>query len=427
MIALILCLSAAHALDRQAVLQHRLSVIERAQDIEKEGRTPGVIETLIGGEVETSLARMEERNLLSGRVARQPWSGDYWANASGGLGARYADPDFPMHDWRAGENYVLQNSWRTIRPDYLSPAEKYDLVTALAPTEPGSLTRHQWNKGRAEYERTGTVATWQGICHGWAPASIYFPEPKREVTLKHAGGETLFTIDDIKALGSLYWANGNSRTLYAGRRCNARDPRANREGRVLSSECFDVNPADWHLAAVNLIGIRQESFLIDATASSEVWNHPVVSYQLEFFDPNNSEQRSPRFRDVMRERSRVTLHRDFRSQAAVYIVGVTAQVEINVETSPGESENQNSELTFVYDLELDRNFKVVGGEWREAGPDFIWRPRPGVRPTTPGDSALLQLAQLGDAQWRASAKLSSRTGAPLRLLVEELVRQAAEN
>ena len=59
---------------------------------------------------------------------------------------------------------------------------------------------------------------------------------------------------------------------------------------------------------------------------------------------------------------------------------------------PGTQGDENQQMTFVYDLELDANLRIIGGEWRDqARPDFIWRPRPGTKPSTPADGIALDM------------------------------------
>ena len=429
LVLLLASLSALATPAKDAALQWRMKIVEMglpAESDEKEARPLGVMENFLQSSFETSLSAMETRRLFKGSVKTQPWSGHYWPNYSGGLGFRWADPRFPQtDDWARGERYFRSQSRSRTAFNILSPAEKYDYITGINPHSPGSLTNHQWNLGRDEYERTRSVATWQGICHGWAPASIYMPKPLHNVAFRFPEGELVMNTEDIKALGSLYWANGTYPTLYAGFRCNAERVRTNREGRVIDPNCFDVNPADWHIALTHMVGVKKESFIIDAEENAEVWNHPVVSYEMEFFDPTRSDVRSASFRDVVRDLTNSTAipHRTFRSPNTKFVVGVVSRIQINVETMPGETEEVNDERVYVYDLELDANYNIVGGEWRDkARPDFLWRVKPGVKPTFPADSIPLDMWSMRNENWRRASQLNSARGAPIKLLVEELFR-----
>lgn len=63
--------------------------------------------------------------------------------------------------------------------------------------------------GRVYYEDTGKVETWMGICYGRAPASymIACPEQSIEVLALDRKTKINFYLSDVKALGSLLWAN----------------------------------------------------------------------------------------------------------------------------------------------------------------------------------------------------------------------------
>ena len=50
----------------------------------------------------------------------------------------------------------------------LSPAEKYDLLVGDANY---GLTKQMWNAGKGYHDRYGSVESWMGYCHGWAPAA----------------------------------------------------------------------------------------------------------------------------------------------------------------------------------------------------------------------------------------------------------------
>lgn len=77
----------------------------------------------------------------------------------------------------------------------LSPAEKYDIFNQ----------RYDYPTVHSEWQRTSPQdPQWEGICHGWAPASLSFAQPN-VVELTNADGIKIsFGSSDIKALLS-YW------------------------------------------------------------------------------------------------------------------------------------------------------------------------------------------------------------------------------
>lgn len=423
MLTLLFALSAVASVNYQLVDKTRLEVIKReAVSKNKAEREQGLAELFVGSGIETSFNNLVARGLSRGSIKKQPWSGHYWANVNGGLGWRWADPNFPK-DYGNARNYVQRYTWDRAYWEYLSPSEKYDYLTGVNPTERGSLTQHQWNLGADEYRRTGRVAEWQGICHGWSPASIYMPTPMKDVVFQMPEGKLHFTVEDIKAIGSLYWANGQYESVFAGWRCDVANPSSNAEGRVLDPKCFDVNPGDWHLALTNMVGARKESFIIDAAESSEVWNHPIVSYSLQYFDPTNFNRRSSSPQGLMIQRSRTPnlRHGQFRSPKTVWVIGVLSTVSIAVESAPGDRRNLQKNVNFTYDLELDENFNVIGGEWRnKERPDFIWHRKDQQVPRAVGRDVQLDMWRMGDSNWRRTSLENSAKGVPIKFLVEKL-------
>jgi len=416
--------------DWNAISQQRSAIMARGQTEDKMARELGMAERFAGvATLETSLVNLEAQGLTSGASRTLPWSGHFWPNFQGGVAARWNDTAFPRTDWGAAESYVQNLPWDRSYRDQLSPAEKYDLVTGLLPDEVGSLTKHQWNLGRKEYATSGTVATWQGICHGWAPASLFLPRPVRPVAVSTPQGQILFSVDDIKALGALYWANGNYRTVYAGWRCNESTPAMDADGRVLSPKCFDVNPADWHLVLSHLVAARGESFVIDAENGTQVWNKPVIDFRFEFFDVADYNRKSPRFKDVLRERSSLgrLRHANYRPTETAWVVGVRSIVTLGDGQPAGIHAPDRKVMTYVYDLELDADFRVIGGEWRDGKhPDFLWRPEDLSRPASDGDQVVVDVNRMGTSTWRRAAQRSNTRGVPLKALIDYLYRESSD-
>src|SRR3989344_3631347 len=128
------------------------------------------------GEIVRSIARMELLHRNQATLAVTPWADSYWPLYSGMIANRYADPRFPnKKSFMANLSYVQRYSARSIynsggaaEIDSLSPAEKYDL--ALGDSD-FTLTRFAWGQGEKYFNRDRGVATWMGICHGWAGAA----------------------------------------------------------------------------------------------------------------------------------------------------------------------------------------------------------------------------------------------------------------
>ncbi len=87
-------------------------------------------------------------------------------------------------------------------------------------------------------------------------------------------------------------------------------------------------------------------------------------------------------------------------------------------------------VEYKYDLELDTQNRIVGGEWHmEAHPDFIWIPRTGHRPQSPLDSALAgerwETGAAVPAKWARAAKYGATRGLILDTLTVALLKKSA--
>lgn len=330
----------------------------------------------------------------SGSVDVRPWSGDYWAIYSGSIAKRYSDPQFmsEVKDWMTGIAYFLKTPSVDLTDEVLSPAEKYDRIVA---DENYGLTNASWNEGKKFKDEKGKVESWMGLCHGWAPASFMEPRPVTTKSVKQLNSDSVvrFRPDDIKALLTLKWANGvnvtpdlsESATRFLGGRCNVKSPKMDDEtGRIIDPECFDLNPGAWHVAITNQIAGEKRPLIIDASFDYQVWNHPVTAYKYQYFNPKTLlptdnladatvKLSDPEFKDKFKK---------FRnSSAAVSVVGIGMQISYVIEKSPraidedSESQDRMATAAYYYDLEIDKDGKIVGGEWyQNRHPDFIWMP-----------------------------------------------------
>lgn len=376
----------------------------------------------------------------SASIKIMPWSDDYWPINKGVLGARYNDEEFvEIYDWKEANNYVLD---KRIQPgvapifiDNLSPAEKFDLL--IAPESHLPLNYVMWSQGRSYYERYGEVENWMGICHGWAPASFMVERPQKAIIVKSYNGkfDIRFYPSDIKALASLLWASTDYETLFVGGRCRSKDPEMNADDRAIARDCLDNNPATFHLALTNGIGIHQQSFVMDATPEYEVWNQPIISYKYSYFNPKG-------------EKSVLSLNeglidldnfledpfKKYRSKRAKYLIGIHLEVVYGVETSPSHRLNdspqfdQTSSVYYYYDLELDKNKNVIGGEWYNyQHPDFLWRPSDDADALTYYDYYLLS-EKLWDGKKPLPRRIkdlainAASKGQPLAYLVKSLIK-----
>lgn len=427
----------AHDNQRQLIIEPEGEVTTRAA-IEPHDKPENLVDDL----KYNTLEAIESAGLMQATLDESPWSDDYWGIYKGILGARYADPAFPADgDWKVNQDYIrthpasaILSSGSAARINLLSPAEKYD---ALVGDSGESLTRFCWAEGKQYYDAHGSVESWMGICHGWAPAAYMIDRPTRDITLHTPGNIPIkFYPSDIKALASLLWANAPGSNRFIGGRCNDKDPATDPEtGRVTSSSCFDNNPGTWHMAVVNQIGAARRSMVMDVTFDYEVWNQPTYAYSYRYFNPQTRTYQSKlETATVAMADYTADKYRAFRSPDSKFAVGIQMTVSYIVETSPSHRETDDSShdairrVDYYYDLELDANKKIIGGEWyNNSHPDFLWTPPENTRAQTRYEpaSGSWQQNQMTPQIWRDAAKqASARQGAPLAAIVESLVKFA---
>lgn len=387
------------------------------------------------------LGAMDKAGLRKAALAErgQPWSDDYWAIYLGCLGKRYADPEFPgSEDWNENRDYVVRRPAHKIWTgsaaaiDLLSPSEKYDFLVG---DDAGTLTGAMWAEGASYYRACGEVERWMGICHGWAPASYMLPRPSRPVTVRApTGSEVTFYPADIKALASLLWASANTVTRFIGGRCNDKNPATDEIGRVISAKAFDTNPGTWHLVVVNQIGGAGRSLVMDATYDYEVWNQPVAGYQYRYFNPQTMKLAAT-LRDATVTRAQYTRDRfkKYRSRDAASYAGIIMQVRYMVETDPEQRDSDApandavNTAIYKYDLELDGEGRILGGEWftGKCHPDFLWTPPADARAISPAEPHATGTWEAGQAlpqSWRKAGVSAASRGMPLAKIVEALIR-----
>jgi len=304
-------------------------------------------------DLEYTLSRLP----LQAALEVAPWSDTYWPSSEGGIAAR----------WN-GDGGDDDNAWEYQSPTRsaagrmsqanlakLSPAEKYSIF----------VDDFSYRLVSSERQRVSPDnASWEGICHGWAPAAINFKEPK-PITLEAANGiKVPFGSADVKALLDYFQGEvASSETRFLGERCNAdlsEDPdAANRP------ECRDTNAGSFHVVIANLIGLKKKAFVADVTRDQQVWNQPVHAFASEKI---REQEPSP-------GAARGTVKEVVFKTKMTYTVETGAIWDATNETD----EHADKTVTYTYRVELNRRGQVIGGEWESKNrPDFLWsqaRPR----------------------------------------------------
>ena len=390
-----------------------------------------------------SIKVMDSRGLWSAALSINPWSSSYWPLYKGGIGARYADHDFPFgEDWLKNYDYILKYPAVQIiqsndinKIDLLSPSEKYEMLIG---TSSSILTSHIWQMGKEFYKSNGYVEKWLGICDGWAQAAMMLPRPQKTLTLRAADEKNsiLFYPSDIKALASYLWFKGQTFARFIGGRCTPKDPSSDENGRIIAQECFDTNPGAWHVAVVNQIGIARRSFLLDATYDYEVWNQPAFSYKYTYFNPrtkkkvNKLEEAWVPIGHFIEDK-----FRSYRSVDAIAIVGIVMNFTYLIETRPNHSKIDSPEkdefftVQYYYDVEVDSSNNIIGGEWYNNNhPDFLWVPVAGTHARSISEDEAVGTWMSPDTvlplSWQSAAIHAAKKHQALGKIIEKIVEWA---
>ncbi|MBC7398247.1 MAG: hypothetical protein H7333_12465 [Bdellovibrionales bacterium] len=361
------------------------------------------ISKFVGPDFYRPLTVLETMVPTAGKVKEQPWSGSYWPLYQGGPARPYAERGYNRKRFKGNLNQYVDRLHDLRRKNYssrdldnMSPTEKYDLYLGdpnftLSSAVWTSLSESEDSRGRRE-----KIEDWEGVCHGWAPAAAYSKRPTHPISVTSLDGRynLNFYPDDLKALSTLLWANSlvQDDTLVEGIRCKTNFPNRDRmSGKVTTLRCKGVNPGVLHLSVLGQIGLKQSSFIINRNNDEEVWNQPVAGYQFSYYNIRNGANGNL-------QNSAIPLagFNDpfvaFRSAKSVYLVGVDMTIDYSSETEPshqatdGVEDDKIEQLHMRYDLELDKDYNVMGGEYvDEEGsygansryipnyPAFMWR------------------------------------------------------
>lgn len=353
----------------------------------------GKVSAFIGdGNYSSNVFELNEKAGVIGAPKNQPWSGTYWPLRSGsaanpyaarvggskvgyvGSQTRGAEANMRMFERRMQKIRSKMAEGRLSQEmiDEMAPSEKYDLYIG---DRDFSFTHAEWASIAEHKEYAGYMALWEGTCHGWSTAAIYAPRPTKAFTVISLDGKYMipFYPHDLKALATRLWGNSliQDYTVSQGLRCNTRHAQKDRKtGKILNETCEGVNPGDFHVSLLELVGIRKESFVINKKSNVlDVWNQPVAGYELKYFNPMT--EKVGELKDsVVRANSYADPFSRFRAEGTKYLVGVEMKLYYTAETFPSHAatdsvqDDKIKHLEIRYDLELDADYRVIGGEWK---------------------------------------------------------------
>jgi subtilisin-like proprotein convertase family protein len=311
---------------------------------------------------------------LSGTAEQMAWPATYWPTYKDSVNDRWQGQgtysplekyDMAFNNWTPPTDFdrliPFKGCGQEFDQDYydkLGPAAQY-----WSNNHGNKAQRDKWNGTYEECEEA--IESWWGLCHAWVPAAILEPEPQKAVTYN---GVT-FEVSDMKALMIMMY--NSSSTKFLGRRCNLRNDEIERDanGRIKQDECRDTNAGSLHLILTNLLGRDKRAFAEDRTMNYQVWNQPVVGYQVDLLE------------EITKEQALQLLDPDGTiCTGGTYCYNEDAkkfyEVQIDVHYITESSASTQPMLpnishytrtdTYHYILECEDDGEIIGGEWISA-------------------------------------------------------------
>ncbi|MEE2756953.1 MAG: proprotein convertase P-domain-containing protein [Myxococcota bacterium] len=330
-----------------------------------------------------------------GRAEREIWPSTYWATQDNSINVRWSPGELsPAEKYdKAFNGWVPDEGFMALRP-YQKGADcaefdrsYYDKLGPLAT----HISEHMGNKaardgvdsdGDGEIDECGDrdgVEFWFGLCHAWVPAAMLEDRPLKSV--EHNG--VTFHPGDLEAL--LIAAYNRSGADIIGSRCNDKDDDVERDeqGRAVDVKCRDTNAGTLHVIMSNYLGLNSTSFAEDRTYNYEVWNQPVVAYEVTKMDQITAAKAN--------EMLGLTGDTYVRTPEATTFYDVNATLtyltESHASREPADAAHYERNDHYTYILEVDSAGNVIGGEWygesKTSHPDFLWNPRRAIASSVP--------------------------------------------
>lgn len=300
----------------------------------------------MGQTFETRFHLLPRQGKIQG--TRTFWSGDYWPLNQGNINRRWnASRGFDLSAPR--KEAALRMSQEEL--SQLSPSEKFDLLNGLY---------HYPLRQEVERIADPRAADWEGICDGWAAASMNHAEPVPKTILNPDGIRIPFGSSDIKGLLSYFYAYHYhvESTFQVGQRCDKGPAHPEIDCKQ------DLNAGAFHIILANKLGLQGKGFIADVNRFKQVWNHPVIGYETKVL------RQGRHHRDNVATRA-------FRTVEVQTRISYVAETDNTWDAVIGTRRQKLRHSTFFYQLELDINGIIIGGEWRGfSRPDFLWLKHP---------------------------------------------------
>ncbi|OWZ14725.1 hypothetical protein PHMEG_00011748 [Phytophthora megakarya] len=246
------------------------------------------------------------------------------------------------------------------------------------------------------------ITMWYAMDQAWVQAAIFEKEPKCTVT--HNG--VTFQPMDIKGLITDVYADVDLSYVFTGSRFRGNiNDKVDQYGRhsVLNMKCFgegsvdnpsshsdrtyrDLNPGFLHIAATNMLGRLNSTFVFDKEANYGVINQPAVGFEVDEQTVMTTAEDAKKFYKL----DEYIWNQNATSIAFVKarLTGVKNMMDDDGKLLSGPNEDFVTVSNYTYLLELNDAEEIVGGEWlyesNDVHPDFLWFPtsKPAANTTT---------------------------------------------
>ncbi|KAF4030333.1 Transglutaminase elicitor [Phytophthora infestans] len=308
------------------------------------------LEAYFGTSMESTLAHLP----TVGVHTPSPWPGPYWPTYQDSINVIWsAGEPSPAEKYATAFGLDVDDFMNKVSADNGVDSMSSRTVCS-SDSDCSSLTDGSSCAIRAGKSSGYCIPTWFGICHAWAPAAMIEEEPKCAVT--HNG--VTFQPMDLKALISDVYDGASVSTVFTGTRFNGGTDSTDEYGRHSSDAYRDLNPAYFHIAASNLLGKLNATFVADVTAGAEVWNQPVRGFKVYEQTEMTLEEAAQTFYGL----------EEYPWNAAAKSICLREKVD-----------SYTTGAYYTYLLEMDDDGAIIGGEWvydsDDDHPDFLWFPK----------------------------------------------------
>jgi hypothetical protein len=314
------------------------------------------------------------------------WADSYWPSARGSTNARWQGPAIPspLEKYDAAFNDApgcaempaqlcgegSRDAWSAYL-DCAGPAARWQMMRfqSIADLFDGRDNDRDGSVDECDDGDDEGPQGWWGLCHAWTVAALLTPEPQHAVEM---GGQR-FEVADIKALVQTIY--NEPEALRLGGRCHATVIVPDDINHT-TDECTDVNPGALHVVVANFLGLGQGALAMDRTATAEVWNQPIVGYEVLA-----KEEVTPAQALACIGAGEAAEGYTFNGKARA-LYEVTLRVDYLVEgkasAQPLGLDGYVASDSYHYILELGSTGKVIGGRYcldsASHHPDNLWAP-----------------------------------------------------